>query len=143
MQNLAVTRKLRAQAVVEFALVLPVLVLLIAGIVDLGNGYQTYIKLTNVAREGAHYGINKSTACALAPTVLSPNELPGPTVTCKAYYAVNTDGTCNTAVTARPTTPGGPICVAVKYMLNTLVGSVLGFGSFPIDTYATMIVFNP
>ena len=138
MQNPALSKHLRAQAVVEFALVLPFLVLLLAGVVDLGNGFQAYIALTNVAREGAHYGINNSAACAHAPTVLS-----GQTVTCNVYYAVNANGTCNTGVTARPSTPGGPVCVAVSYTLNTLTGSVLGYATIPIDTYATMIVFNP
>ena len=60
MQNPAASRNLRAQAVVEFALVLPVLVLLLAGVVDLGNGFQTYIALSNGARDGAGYGANPS-----------------------------------------------------------------------------------
>src|SRR5437016_3105931 len=81
-------RTQRGQAVVEFALVMPVLLLLLAGAVDLGNGFQTYIALTNAAREGAHYGINYSSGvCTRVQQVL-----PGLSVTCNAYYAVNADG---------------------------------------------------
>src|SRR5436190_5518770 len=101
------------QAVVEFALVLPVLLLLLAGAVDLGNGFQTYIALTNAAREGAHYGINNSSGiCTRVQQILPGLQAsPGPP-TCYASYGVNADGTCNTAVTTRKV--GGPVCVSVS-----------------------------
>jgi Flp pilus assembly protein TadG len=47
----------RGAAAVEMALVLPVLLLLIGGIVDFGRAYFTQIMLTNAAREGARAGI--------------------------------------------------------------------------------------
>ena len=43
------------QGLVEFALILPLLLLLVLGTVDLGMGFKTYIALTNAAREGARY----------------------------------------------------------------------------------------
>lgn len=43
----------RAQTLVEFALVLPVLVLLMVGIVDFGRGFQNYVALGNAVREAA------------------------------------------------------------------------------------------
>src|SRR4051812_42881987 len=43
------------QGLVEFALILPILLLLFLGTVDLGIGYKTYMALTNAAREGARY----------------------------------------------------------------------------------------
>jgi hypothetical protein len=48
-------RASRGQSVVELALMLPVLVVLLAGIVDLGRIYYAYITVVNVAREGARY----------------------------------------------------------------------------------------
>lgn len=45
--------KEHGQSLVEFALILPVLMLLILGVIDLGLGFKTYISLTNAAREGA------------------------------------------------------------------------------------------
>jgi hypothetical protein len=44
-----------AQAVVEFALALPVLLLLILGVMDLGRMFYTKMVLTNAAREGANF----------------------------------------------------------------------------------------
>ncbi len=46
---------LRAQALVEFALLLPLLLVLILGAMDLGRVFYYKIVLTNAAREGANY----------------------------------------------------------------------------------------
>jgi Flp pilus assembly protein TadG len=46
-------RSARGAELVEFALVLPLLLLLIAGIVDFGFLFQHYLVVTNAAREGA------------------------------------------------------------------------------------------
>ena len=45
---------LRAQALVEFALLLPILLVLILGAMDLGRVFYYKIVLTNAAREGAN-----------------------------------------------------------------------------------------
>lgn len=47
--------RLRGQALVEFALVLPLLLLLILGAMDFARMFSTKITLTNAAREGAYY----------------------------------------------------------------------------------------
>lgn len=44
-----------AQALVEFALLLPILLVLIIGAMDLGRVFYFKIILTNAAREGANY----------------------------------------------------------------------------------------
>lgn len=41
----------------EFALIMPVLLLVIAGIVDFGRAFFTQVELTNAAREGARAAI--------------------------------------------------------------------------------------
>jgi Flp pilus assembly protein TadG len=46
---------LHAQALVEFALILPLLLVLIIGAMDLGRVFYIKIVLTNAAREGANY----------------------------------------------------------------------------------------
>lgn len=49
-------------AAIEFALVLPLLLLFVAGITDFGRAFFTEIMLTNAAREGARAAIGSSTA---------------------------------------------------------------------------------
>jgi Flp pilus assembly protein TadG len=47
----------KGQAMVEFALVLPLLIALLCGIIDFGWLYYNQIALSNAAREGARYAV--------------------------------------------------------------------------------------
>jgi Flp pilus assembly protein TadG len=47
----------RGQSMVEFALVLPILLLLLCGIIDFGWLYYNQVMLSNAAREGARYAV--------------------------------------------------------------------------------------
>jgi Flp pilus assembly protein TadG len=47
------TSKNAGQSLVEFALILPLFVLIIIGVFDLGRAYFAYIAISNAAREGA------------------------------------------------------------------------------------------
>lgn len=47
--------KEEASGLLEFALILPLLVLMVIGVFDIGRGYTTYITLGNGAREGARW----------------------------------------------------------------------------------------
>ena len=47
----------RGDGLVEFALILPILMLVLMGIVDLGRAVYAYNVVANSAREGARYGI--------------------------------------------------------------------------------------
>lgn len=49
-------RRPRGQAVVEFVLVLPILLLLLAAAIDLGRFSYAYVAVQNAAKEGALYG---------------------------------------------------------------------------------------
>ncbi|GAB4056324.1 TadE/TadG family type IV pilus assembly protein [Catellatospora paridis] len=67
------TRRDRGAAAVEMALVLPILLLLVFGIIDFGRMLSTQIKITEAAREGARAAtiLNTSTAArARVATVL-------------------------------------------------------------------------
>ena len=62
------TRRQAAQAVVELAIAMPVLLWFALGTLDFGRVFYTYVGLTNSAREGARRAIQLAPACA---TVLS------------------------------------------------------------------------
>ncbi len=47
----------QGQALVEMALVLPILILIIFGIIEFGRIMNTYLIVTNAAREGARQGV--------------------------------------------------------------------------------------
>ena len=46
----------RGQSAVELAVCLPLLLLMVVGLLDLGRAFNAYIVITNAAREGAYYG---------------------------------------------------------------------------------------
>lgn len=45
----------KGQSLVEVALAMPILILILAGILDLGRAYYTFIALSDAAAEGAAY----------------------------------------------------------------------------------------
>ena len=46
------------QELVEFAIILPLLLIIAFGVLDLGRAFHAVITITNVAREGARYGVD-------------------------------------------------------------------------------------
>ena len=66
----------RGAAAVEFALILPILLLLVLGLVEFSRVFNVQISLSNAAREGARVmaiendpGLARSAATAAAPSV--------------------------------------------------------------------------
>lgn len=53
------------QAVLEFAMILPLILLLIFGLVDFGRAYYTWLVVTNAAREGARVGATQQPLTAI------------------------------------------------------------------------------
>lgn len=54
--------KSRAQALVEFALTLPILMLLVAGLLELGRGYTFGVATSDAARDAARYVAGKTSS---------------------------------------------------------------------------------
>lgn len=89
----------RGQALVEFALVMPIFILLLVAIFDLGRAVFAYNTLTNAAREGARMAIvnqYKPSIIDRAKQQTAIVELNDPSVTVN-FYQVNADGTPNTS----------------------------------------------
>ncbi len=57
MSRVGKSRAWRGDGLVEFALMLPVLILLVMGILDLGRAVYAYSAISNAAREAARQGI--------------------------------------------------------------------------------------
>jgi len=83
----------RGAAAVEFALILPILLLLIGGIVDFGRAFFTQVVITNAAREGARAAVVGADAVARA-SAAADGVTPTPTITA---------GTCPSTGTAQVT----------------------------------------
>lgn len=57
-------RQLKGQSVLELAIILPVLVLLMLGLVDLSRAIQAYNIIANMSREGANLALRASSSSA-------------------------------------------------------------------------------
>src|ERR1700694_1573807 len=57
-------RRQSAQSLTEFALILPVLMLILLGVVDFGRVFYYWTSIANAAREGARYGTTHPSAVA-------------------------------------------------------------------------------
>lgn len=101
----------RGAVAVEFALVVPVLFLLIFGVVEFGNIYNVQIQLTSAAREGAREmalggdaAAARAAAISAAPT-LSPAMTPS-----------------QVAVTPAACAPSQNTTVSITYPVSSITG---------------------
>lgn len=119
----------RGQAAVEFALVLPVLLLLVMGIFEFGRIFFSYLVISEMAREGARYGVVGHTNTEIESHIESLNTALDP---------------ARLVITVTPPDAnrgrGGGLTVAVDYSVDLvapLVGAVLP-DPFPLAASCTM-----
>jgi Flp pilus assembly protein TadG len=126
-------RRTRGQSLVEFALVIPLFILLLVAVFDLGRAVFAYNTLTNAAREGARMAIvNQDTPTIVAEAKASTAivELNDPSVEVGFFQMAN-DGTPDLSDVCSPVAVG---CLAVVSFEATyrpvtpLIGNIV-FGS--------------
>ena len=82
-------------AAVEFALVLPLLLLLVFGIVDFGRAYSTRVELRHAAREGVRvYSLSQDSAaarCAVRGAATTLEDPDGDGDRCTAPFTLSDD----------------------------------------------------
>ena len=134
-------RVARGQSLLEMALAVPILILILATIMDAGRAIDAYMSMTNGVREGARYG-------SLHPTD------PG-TIALRTINEANGSGVVITSVQLTPsditvTYPGGgayagnPIRVTAEYELTLLFGGIIGLETLHLSKSADMaIMYSP
>jgi Flp pilus assembly protein TadG len=155
------------QALVETALVLPIFLVMLLGIVDMGRAVWANTSLASAAREGARYAIvhggTPSNTCPVgkpAPDAVIP---PAPTASCPfpspskqsiidAATATAVAGGSNVTVTVcyglgcsgnNDTTNNARserVTVVVTSTVNLVVPSLLGRSAFNLSGTSTMVV---
>jgi Flp pilus assembly protein TadG len=119
----------RGQSLVEFALILPVLLLIMFGVVDLGRAFYISVVLSNVAREGARYAALNPTATATDIRQAALAEAGGAGV---GLAEGNIDLTL-------PIERGKAFTVTVNYQFDLVMGFILG-SSIPLSQSTTMYI---
>ncbi|OGO58218.1 MAG: hypothetical protein A2V85_14755 [Chloroflexi bacterium RBG_16_72_14] len=102
----------RGQALVEFALVIPIFLLVLVALFDVGRAVFAWNTLTNAAREGARMAIVNQDVASIKERARGQTaivELDDPTVAV-GFYQVADDGTPDLSDTCSPVAVG---CLAV------------------------------
>jgi Flp pilus assembly protein TadG len=129
----------RGQALVEFAITLPIIVLLVAGVLELGRGYTFAVATSNAARDGARYVAGKT----------STSNGPGLTNMCSLVTAdlaaITSNVSCPTQVNHAPpfvagtdyTVPAAGQAVVAVYCGTSVncTGSVTALTQSEVDVY--------
>jgi Flp pilus assembly protein TadG len=163
-------RRQGGQALAEFALVVPVLMLIVIGTLDVGRAVFAYDSVANAAREAARFAIvhggTGATSCPVGPPAPSANVpnpssscpfpspstqmvrnvatnaavAAGPNVTVTVCYGAGCTG--NTSLPGATNQRGTPVTVRVTSELPLVAPALLGLGSITVGGSSTMIVSN-
>jgi Flp pilus assembly protein TadG len=118
----------RGQSLVEYAILVPIFLVILAVITDLGRITYCYSTIYNSAREGARYGI------------IQPTDAAG--IEAKARnIAFGLDQTALTVVSVQP--DDDHIQVTVTYTFTAItpvVASLLGANPITLDSQAVMLI---
>ncbi|MFQ5593337.1 MAG: TadE family protein [Anaerolineae bacterium] len=119
------------QSLIELALLLPVLVLIMAGMLDLGRAFQAYTVVVNAAREGARYGAyNPTDSYGILDRVQQEANESGVDLSQSTVIIEMTN-----------VSPGVPIKVTVIYQFQPVMGLILGGQSISIRGSVSVVQF--
>lgn len=104
------------QSLVEFALILPVLMLMLVGTLDFGRVVLANDTISNAAREAARYAIvHGSTAASGCPAGPLPSDVEPPTASADCPYPSPSKESIREVAEAWATSGGHPVVVEVCY----------------------------
>lgn len=116
----------KGQELVEYALILPILLLILMSILDLGRAVYYYSAIHNSAREGARYGI------------VFPNDLTGIEDVVR-QKSVGLDPAGLTVTLSLPDEDTIQVVVTFRFIAITpIVGALLGSNEVMLGSQATM-----
>lgn len=127
-------KKERGQSLVEAALILPVLIMIMLGLLDLGRAYYSLVVLNDAADEGASYA------------AIRPNDVAGIQArSASASALLVTIETDDVSVTYAPggTVPGQPITVTVTVEMviyTPFVGALVSGNSLDLTGRSVHII---
>ena len=124
----------KGQALVEFALLVPIFLLLLFAIIDFGMGFYSWITVTNAAREGARLGVVMATSQQIEDRVYQTADLPNEStqMTVTVINAADQGGQPGDSVTVRVDYDYDlitPLAGIVSFFSGNVLGPTLTFSS--------------
>ena len=115
----------KGQALVEFALVLPIFILILFGIIEFSRVWQTVNVLSSAAREGARR------AAVTAPDISQSTNA--------ALRILNAANVSNATITVSGPDASNEVSVTVSITYTPITGSIIpGFGAMSLSRSTTM-----
>lgn len=122
---------------VELALMMPLLLILVLGVVDLGMGFRTYITLTNAAREGVRWvTIHPTNPSGALTRIAMEADRAGLSNTGSPANGIQVEFIPNQT----QYTEGQEVTIAIRHDYQLLFGLVTSLPEVPFRTEATMVV---
>jgi Flp pilus assembly protein TadG len=112
----------RGAAAVELAIILPLLLLILFGIIEFGRAYNVQVSLTQAAREGARYAAVHYQDGSLNVSGAALSAAP-------ALDGLGVNVTNNASSCA----PGSSVKVTTSVTLPSMTGFLDGIGLFPLN----------
>lgn len=119
------------QSLVELALLLPALVFIMVGVLDLGRAFHAYTTLVNAAREGARYGAFHPTDSFGIRNQVEQEAADSGIDLSQSTVIIETDAI----------SPGTAIKVTVVYQFQAISTMILSSHTISISGSASMIQF--
>jgi Flp pilus assembly protein TadG len=114
------------------ALVLLLLLTILAGVVDFGRAFYSYIAVKNASREGARYGSRfPYDGAGIRDTTIQEAAASGVNINSAAITINGLNGT-----------GGSPIAVTVDHAVDTVMGGIIGLNTISMTTGTEMIIFG-
>ncbi len=137
-----ILREERGQSLVEFALMVPVLLLLIVGLIDIGQGLQAYVALGNAVRETA-----RETAVhgAAASSKWGPTANDANVTTSVRSRAVGLDGSAITVTSSWPSgsnAQGNEAVITATYTFRPAASALIGGVTLPLSAQTRVRIQN-
>jgi hypothetical protein len=131
-------RSQRGQSLTELSLTLIILLTLLAGVLDIGRAYFTFLALRDAAAEGAAYGSFDPTNTAEIDNRVR-SESPGPSLVDWSGATVN-----STVIGAACRGGGIEVNVQIDYeLLTPFIGAIVGSQSMPLEATVVNTILSP
>jgi len=127
-----IIKQKKGQGLVEMAIVLPLLLLILFGIIEFGRVMSAGIMVTHVARDGARYGVVGASDSDIVQRIQTQSAaaLYDPTNPSKLIIDINRSGP----------TRGGDIEVNVTYAVDLYIPLVSGITGNPIIVHGNSVM---
>ncbi len=130
----------RGQSIVELGLLLPLLLLILLGTLDLARVYFAYVSLQNASREGARFAADHPTADTAAIAAKVNQELANTGITGVSVSVACSNYSDGSAKSCSSALMGDRVKVSVSYPFLFITTYIFGVNAITLSTSTVMAI---